>query len=405
MSTRDRPRSARSARRQPIPGEEWVRRRQGTPLWQIQFSIDGHRFRESSGTEDHVAACALAVRRWDEEWRRLKLGERPVVDLTIGEACVRYWQEVSQHTANGRNSQRYQLNILPLMLGADTHLRDITDNRVAQLAQDLRVRRIEPEDGGPAEERDRSPATINRYLMALHVVTRRAREVWGVEVGDWTVRRHLLAEPQGREVFLDMGQARALMDAIVPHARPIVLLALCTGLRRSNVVHMQWETVSLDMGRAVLVQKGNRRLTVELISEAIELLQHLQPDPGKRKGPVFWFGNPAVDCRCPHCVSDQYRGTPITTIKRSFATAVRAAGLRDMPAGTLRFHDLRHTFASWLLGQTGDLRMVQEALGHSQITTTARYAHLIPGRKRAGIQAAVSGLLDAPAADDEREAG
>lgn len=139
------------------------------------------------------------------------------------------------------------------------------------------------------------------------------------------------------------------------------------------------------------------------LPEALALLDQVEPTPSRRSGRVWRFGNPAWDCRCAHCVSPGYRGQPINSIKRSFVAAACAAGLRDMDAGRLRIHDLRHTFASWLLDAGGDLKLVQEALGHSDVKTTTRYAHLMPGRKEQAMRGAVAGLFQSPR--EEKEAG
>ena len=117
------------------------------------------------------------------------------------------------------------------------------------------------------------------------------------------------------------------------------------------------------------------------------------PDQADRRGPVFRYGNSRIACACIACRNPALADRPITNIRRAFAAAVSAAGLRIDDGERIVFHTLRHTFASWLLEATGDLKLVQEALGHSQIATTTRYAHLAPGRRRAGIVAASEGLL------------
>lgn len=146
-----------------------------------------------------------------------------------------------------------------------------------------------------------------------------------------------------------------------------------------------WEEVSLDMRRIVTIQKGDRRLVMKLVPAAVDLLASMQPDPAARRGPVFWYGNPAVGCTCPTCTvvlrnpdgttrreaNPRWYGKPIQGFQRAYETARRNAGLEHV-----RFHDLRHTFASWMLASGASLKETQEAMNHADIASTARYGHL-----------------------------
>lgn len=386
----------------PIPGEEHLKRRPGAADWQIDFSIDGRRFRRSSGTGDKAQAAALALAEHARAWDDIRLGVAVKRDLTVNDAFVRFWQEVAQHTAHGRAGQRYHMHVLVQALGAATPLRSLDDAAINLLVQRLRAPRQAETRQGRCEVR--SPATINRYLTTLAVVCARARKMWNAEVGTWTPSAHHLEEPKGREVYLDHAAARRLLDAACGHLRPILLMAFCTGLRARNVIELQWEQVSLDLGRAVLVQKGGKPHSVPLPVPALDLLAHLQPAADARRGPVFTFGNPAFGCTCEHCRNPAFAGQPIRSVRRAFVTAAKAAGVREVAGKRLRFHDLRHTFASWLLASTGDLLLVRDALGHRDVATTQRYAHLLPGRRERAVSAAVAGLLD-DTAGREREAG
>jgi integrase len=392
------PTPARQSKGRQVPGEEYLTRRRGSPHWQIGFRIERHRVRESSGTEDRLAAAELAHQRWSEVWRQVKLGEAPRRQLTLYDAFERYYAEVACKTAYGRRGQLYDMAVLRAAIGGSVLLSQLDDQLVNDAVQRMRTRK--PTRGRPAEL---SPATVNRYVTTLHCVCRRARDLWGMEVGPWQRARHALAEPDGRETFLSHDEARALLAAACGHLRPILMLDLMTGMRRGNVLGLLWEQISLDLARAVLRQKGDRRLAVTLPPPALELLASIEPDPAKRRGPVFRFGNPAVPCACPHCLNRRFAGQPVRSIKRAFATAVRGAGLDALPAGRLRFHDLRHTVASWWLAESGDLKVVQEGLGHKDIASTARYAHLVTGRKEAVIGAAAERLIAAPASPAAKE--
>jgi len=382
------------------PGEQYLQRRANSSVWQICFKIGKRRFRESSGTTDKVAAASLAEKRWHEVWRAIHLGEVAPAELDLHAACRRYYEEVGSTSEYGRRGQLYHFRILLQALGDATLLSRLTDERINAAVQWMRTRKP-ARKGRPVTL---SGASINRYLTTLSVVCRRAAAVWGVRVGSWHKALHVQREAAPREVFLDYDQARRLVASANGHLRPILLLALLTGLRRENLVRLAWENVSLDLARAVLVQKGGRRLSVPLAPAAVELLASIEPDTAARRGPVFRFGNPHVACTCPRCTNRRYAGQPVHSVKRTLATAIHAAGLDALPEGHLRFHDLRHTFASWALAEGGDLKLVQEALGHKHITTTARYAHLVSGRREAVANAVADRLLS-PAGKRKRGPG
>jgi len=404
-----KPGAPRGPKVKPAPGEEHLVRRAGSADWHIDITIEGHRLRRSSGTADKALAAPLAAREYDTLYRRVVLGEKPVEQITLNDAFVQFYREVAQGTAYGEGAQKHQMNTMLEVLGRHTLLSDIDDRLVNTLVQALRVKAIIPHNA-PAdapsrlEQRKFSGATINRYVTTLSAVCTRARKVWRVPVGEWDRGQHRQEESRGREVFLEVDQARAMLEAVIPHARPMYLLALATGLRKANVHDLVWESVSLDLARIVLLTKGDKPHSVPLPEPALAMLQHLEPDPTKRRGRVFVFGNPRVACICAACISPAKRGQPINSTRRAFATAAKVCGLRDMPLGRLRFHDFRHSVASWVLASGGDLRLLQEQLGHADIQTTARYAHLVQGRREAVIGAATAGLLAPPTQEEKKKA-
>ena len=96
---------------------------------------------------------------------------------------------------------------------------------------------------------------------------------------------------------------------------------------------------------------------------------------------VFWLeGNPM---ECQNSASQYvftYKGKRVKNIKKAFKTALKNAGIIDF-----RFHDLRHTFASQVIMRGGDLKDVQELLGHKSISMTLRYSHLSQEHKKRAV--------------------
>lgn len=378
-----RPRKPTGNRRRVVPGEQFLSSRANSPFWWYDFQIDGTRFRGSCGTADWEQAAAVAYAEQERQFKRIRLGIEPPRPLTLNDAFVRFYREVAQGTSYGEAAQKHQMARMKAVLGGDTPLSSLTDARVSDLVNALRF----PED--PEERKAVGPATVNRYLTTLSAICKRAREVWGAEVGPWERKKHLMEEPEGREVFLTKEQARDVLMAATPHIRPVMLLDLITGFRKANVVRLDWSEVNLDDCRITVIQKGGTPHSVPLPPEGVALLCRMEPVPEKRRGPVFYYGNPSVPCDCPACSVERHPafGRAMDNPKRSIATAFRKAGLLGV-----RFHDLRHTHASWLLAATGNLKMVQAQLGHAQIETTMRYAHLEDRARADGARAAIAGL-------------
>jgi integrase len=158
------------------------------------------------------------------------------------------------------------------------------------------------------------------------------------------------------------------------YLKPLVLLAMNTGLRRGELLSLTWADVDLENGQ-VIVQPGKskngKRRYVDLSDEAYWVLQELQ----KEAHGTFVF---------------QEGGKPLKIIRNPFEAILERAGIADF-----RFHDLRHHFASRLVQAGADLNTVRELLGHGDLKMTLRYAHLAPHNRRKAIN-----LLNKP-----REAG
>src|SRR4030095_4252105 len=148
-----------------------------------------------------------------------------------------------------------------------------------------------------------------------------------------------------------------------PHLYRIVVVALYTGARRGEVRGLTWERV--DFARGVLLfshTKSGRRREVPMNDAVYRALAEI-PAP-KREGPVF----------------RRRDGAAWGSIRTAFERAVAIAKLDDF-----RFHDLRHTCASWLVMAGRNLKEVQELLGHKTFAMTLRYAHRAPGRLRDAV--------------------
>ena len=144
------------------------------------------------------------------------------------------------------------------------------------------------------------------------------------------------------------------------HITPMVLLSLNTGMRQGELFSLEWESVDMRLKTiSVLARhsKGNTPRTIPLNAEALEVLTEIKPDGGT--GLVF---------------KSPVTGGRFDNVKKAWAEITKGAGLPD-----LRWHDLRHDFASQLVMRDVPLFTVQKLLGHSNPKMTMRYAKLAPG--------------------------
>jgi integrase len=229
-------------------------------------------------------------------------------------------------------------------------------------------------------DRGNKPATINRLLATLKHMFSKAVE-WEM-VEEATLKRvrkvKLLEENNRRLRYLSKEECQSLIKESDKHLRPIVITALNTGMRRSEIFHLRWdENVDLNHNFILVDQpmakNGERReipINSTLRETLLELFQGTKEQPRRIDIPWVFY--------------DPSTGKPYQSVKRSFASACRRARIKDF-----HFHDMRHTFASHLVMAGVDLTTVKELLGHKILTMTLRYAHLAPSHKVKAL-----GILD-----------
>ena len=204
------------------------------------------------------------------------------------------------------------------------------------------------------------PGSVNRIVILLRYMYNLAIkwEVTGVEKNP-TAGIPLLKENNQVERFLSSLEAKALLRSIKHSRNPmlqhIIPMLILTGARKREVLDAKWEDVDWDRSLwYVLTTKAGKARVVPLSESALALLENLH----ERKRSPYIFANPNTL-------------KPYKSFYYSWHTARLNAGLGDV-----RVHDLRHSFASFLVNAGRSLYEVQTLLGHTQIKTTQRYAHL-----------------------------
>jgi integrase len=191
----------------------------------------------------------------------------------------------------------------------------------------------------------------------------------------------LLREDRRLRYLESKEQCQMLIDSCDPHLKPIVIVALNTGLRKGNILNLKWSNIDLKNGFILIdMTKNGERLEIPIN----ETLRQTLKDLPRLLDNGYLFYDPKTDK--PDTVLKPY-----TDVKRSFASACRRAKITDF-----HFHDLRHTFASHLVMAGVDLTTVKELLGHKDIKMTLRYAHLAPSHKVRAVEILDSTINNTP---------
>jgi len=206
---------------------------------------------------------------------------------------------------------------------------------------------------GEQKRLESSMATANRYLALIRSVLRRACLDW-----EWIEKApkvRMYKEPRGRIRWLTPLQAKTLLEELPLHQREVTLFALLTGLRQANVVELTWSHVDLNRHTAWIPgdeAKGRDDIHISLSQLSVDVLRR---QLGKHANRVF-----------------TYRGKPIEQVNtRAWHKALKRAGIENF-----RWHDLRHTWASWLVQNGTPLFVVQEMGACKSAQMVQRYAHL-----------------------------
>ena len=325
--------------------------RRGNIYWIRYAGLDARIVRESSGSMKFRDAESLLIQRRND----IKEGKQPevkrITNHTFNELSEQYlkWAERQR---SFRSKQGFVKQLAEAF--GSLPLRRFNSLMIEQ----YQTERL---------QRGNKPATVNRLLATLKHAFTKAVE-WDM-VEDGTLKRirkvKLLEENNRRLRYLSKEECQALINVCDKHLQPIVVTALNTGMRKSEILNLKWDNVDLKNNFILLDRTKNGERREIPINETVRitldgLVRHLD---------------------VPYVFYDPSTGKPYQDCKRSFSTALRRAKIRDF-----HFHDLRHCFASHLVMAGVDLTTVKELLGHKTLTMTLRYAHLSPSHKVKAVE-------------------
>lgn len=313
-------------------------KRKDSSVWWVKLHHRGQVVQKSTGTADKVKAQEYHDRLKASLWEQGRLGTKP--RYSWQQAAGR-WLEETTHKATHKQDVA-KLKWLHPILG-ELMLDEITLDVIAR----IKAARL--------KELGKSSSTTNRFLALVRAILKRAVDEW-----DWLGKApkvKLFKALEGRIRFITPGQVQALLRELPAHQQDMVLFALQTGLRQSNVVKLEWSQINLEQGHMWVnaAQSKNRKpIAVPLNREALAVL-HRQL--GKHPARVFTFA-----------------GKPIANANtRAWRNALKRAGIEDF-----RWHDLRHTWASWHRMQGTPTHELQQLGGWKTGAMVERYAHLAP---------------------------
>ena len=277
--------------------------------------------------------------------------------LTVDAAFARYFQEKAQFHTRPK-AILLRLKQIRENLGV-TYLHEIDKSCLSSYVANRR--------------RTVKNATINRELAILSAVKNLADEFWEVQTSTANPQKFKLpVEAENIKYLKDKTIAQKIIDNAAPHLKPIILTALYTGFRRSTILSLTWENIDFTADTITVKVKdrtkiGGKNLTIPMIDKLKAVLLK-QP---KINDFVF-----------------NYKNKPIKDIKHSWHSVfyTSSGDLRDPDLPYTNFHTLRHTAITWIVQATGDIRVAQKIAGHSDIKTTAKYAHVLDDNKRQALE-------------------
>lgn len=313
--------------------------KRGTTWWVRFTPPNGQQIRRSAKTANRQQAQEFLDCLRADCWRTLQLGEKP--KRTWQEAVERWLQEKKGVKTSYINDVRC-LRWLHSFL-YDKYLHEISRDDVDQIVQARLAEGVKN-------------ATVNRMMETMRGILRKAEKDW--EWIDKATHVPMLPEPKRRIRWLTQEEADRLLAELPAHLAEMMRFTLATGLREANVTQLQWSQV--DMARACAwihpdQSKSRKAIPVPLNANALAVLKRQKELEANPSPFVFLFRGKSVN----------------KANTKAWRDALIRAGITEF-----RWHDLRHTWATWHIQQGTPLYVLQELGGWAGPEMVQRYAHL-----------------------------
>ena len=318
--------------------ERGLYRRKDSRYWWINLVLpDGRRVCQSTG----------CVERTDAEAYLVRLKSEALVARQLGLPGIFVWQQAVMRYLEEATDKRSLSDDRDHLRKLDAYLRSQRLDAIDMTALQPFIRDRKVTDGV-------SNATVNRALEIVRRILNVAHQEWRWLRGVPKIR--MLKEPRRRVRFLRREEADRLIATLPGHMKPIVQFALATGCRAGEIHGLEWSRVDLTRKVAWLdhgTTKSGEGRGIPLNTDALAALQATH---GQHPRWCFTFG-----------------GKRIRQSSTAWDKAKQRAGIEDF-----RFHDLRHTWASWHVQSGTSLPELMELVGWKSYEMVLRYAHLAP---------------------------
>lgn len=322
-----------------------------SPYYQYDFQRNKQRFYGSTGCTSKRKAQEYINRLLDE----VAAGTFGKNQITLDHACQSYWTDKGQHERASKTTE-YQLANLCRGIGSGRPLSAI---KLQDFRKYVAKRRTQV-----------SNASVNREWQLARRVWRHVASDYKVSEIEWGLL--MLDEPQERIRELTAKEEARLFAVLPENLKPIIEFALLSGQRKSAVVGLRWDKIDWQAGEATIAKKGGGEHTFPLSPLIVQLLLEQPEIDGCPYVFTYVCERPAPKRkdRPARRMGERYPFSP-QGWNRKWLKARQEAGLGDF-----RFHDLRHTAATRVMRRTGNLKAAGKLLGHTDIRTTSRYAHV-----------------------------
>ena len=314
-------------------------RRKDSPFWWIKLAAirgESRPLQQSTGTSDKRQAQQVHDRVAAARWEQDRLGVR--VRHTWEEAVLRWLLESKQKATH--EDDKAKLRWLDAHLGGK-HLDEIDRTVIDKVKF--------------AREKIASAGTTNRYLALVRAILRRACNDW-----EWTERVpkfKLFKEAEGRVRSLTRDEFERLLKELPEHLADMAQFSIATGLRQANVKGLEWQYVELERQHAWIPGNQHKNGFAHSVPLNEMALSVLRKQIGKHTVRVF-----------------TYRGAPLANVNtKAWNAALLRAGIKNF-----KWHDLRHTFATWHRQAGTPTHELQRLGGWKTAAMVDRYAHVAP---------------------------